>query len=96
MYARVIQVPIKPGAMDDALNIFESVAQEAAQQSGFVDFMVLADRTNNAMVVVSLWASEADAIARDSSGFAQQQIAKFGELVTGPPDIRILEVARRA
>jgi len=56
----------------------------AEQQKGFKGFYVLGDSRTGKGLTISLWETEADMTAGETSGFYQQQIAKFKDVVGGP------------
>jgi len=45
---------------------------------------VLGDSKTGKGLTISLWETEADMTAGETSGFYQQQVAKFKDVVSGP------------
>ncbi len=94
MYAQVVRVEIQPGKVDEAIAIFkDSVIPAARQQKGFRNAYMLIDRSADRGIGFSLWETEADVAALASSGFYQEQVAKFAAIFAGPPERGVYEVA---
>ncbi len=93
MFAQVVRVQVQPGKVDEAIAIFkDSVLPAAQQQTGFKNAYMLVDRSANRGIGLSLWETEADVAALATSGFYQEQIAKFAALFDGPPEREVYEV----
>ena len=85
MYARVSITQSQPGKADEVFRIYrDSVVPAAKQQKGFKGLYVLGDRKTGKGLTISLWETEADMTAGETSGFYQQQVAKFKDVVSGP------------
>ena len=67
--------------------------QVSTLRSGFQSARLLIDRAGNKIIGVSFWDSEADVAGLMSSGFYQEQVAKFAALFAGPPEREVYEVA---
>ncbi len=97
MYARVTIVQIQPGKVDEATRIYkDSVVPAAKQQKGFKGIYMLTDRNTGKGISIALWDTEADMKAGESSGYFQQQLAKFKELFGAPPVREHYEVTVQA
>lgn len=97
MYAQVVRVQIKPGEMDNAINIFrDSVAPAVSQQKGFKNLYFVVDREGNNAIAFGLWETQADVEAVASSGFYQEQVAKLAAVFAAPPERVVYEVALQA
>ncbi len=93
MFSQIVRVKIQPGKVDEAIAIFkDSVLPAAQQQTGFKNAYMLVDRSANRGIGLSLWETEADVAALATSGFYQEQIAKFAALFDGPPEREVYEV----
>ncbi|MGH3728137.1 MAG: putative quinol monooxygenase [Micromonosporaceae bacterium] len=94
MYARVVKGTVKPGQIDEFLHTFQDeVAPELKAEPGFEQSMVLTDRANDAITVVSLFASKADMDASEP-GF-RKRVAEVMHHMAAPPEATIFEVALR-
>lgn len=86
MYARVITVQIQPGRIEEANSIYhDSVIHAAKQQKGFKSAMLMTDPATGKGISVSMWESETDQKASETSGYLQQQLTKIGTVLAGPP-----------
>ena len=86
MYARVVTNQIQAGKMDEWLALIrDSVVPSLKEQNGFLGFVALADREHDKRIGYSMWASEADLAASETSGNYQQQIARLGAVLAAPP-----------
>jgi heme-degrading monooxygenase HmoA len=86
MYARVTLVQILPGKFDQAIDIFrDSVVPVASQQNGHKGHYLLTDRESGKAISISLWETEADRMAGETSGHYLQQLAKFKDIFAAPP-----------
>jgi len=86
MNARVTTVQVRPDKMDEAIGIYrDSVTPAAQQQKGFKGLLMLTDRNTGKGISIALWETEADMTAGESSGYFQQQLAKFKDVFSAPP-----------
>ncbi len=86
MYARVTIVQIRPGKMDEGIGVFrDSVVPAAKHQKGHIGHYLLTERKSGKGISISLWETEADMTAGESSGHYQQQLAKFKDIFAAPP-----------
>lgn len=94
MFARVTVMQGKPEHSVDAAKIFaESVIPAAKAQRGFKGAYFLTDPATGKGMSVTLWETEADLTAGESSGYFKEQTAKFAPLLAGPPTREVLVVA---
>ncbi len=97
MHAQVVRIQIQPGKVDEAVDIFKNgVLPAVREQKGFKSAYLLLDREANRGMGFSLWETEADLAAIASSGFYQEQIAKFAAVFAAPPEREVYEVASQA
>jgi len=86
MFARVTTIQIKSNKIDEAIKIYdESVTPARKAQRGSCGGYLLTDRKTGKGVAITLWASEADAIATEHSGYYQEQLTKFKDVFAAPP-----------
>jgi hypothetical protein len=94
MRVRVTAVQLQQDKVDEANRIFqESVTPAARQQAEFKSATPLVDRATGKGISLIHWASEAEMKAGESSSYYQEQIAKFGPLLTAAPTREGYEVA---
>ena len=94
MHVRAVNVQVQPGKTQEAIDLFnDSVLPAQKAQKGYQGSYLMTDASSGKALAISLWESEADMLAGESSGYYQEQIAKFGSLFTGPPDLNHYEVS---
>ena len=97
MYARVTIVLMQPGKLDEGIRVYrDSVVPAAKQQKGFKGIYLLTDRNTSKSISIALWQTEADMKAGESSGYFQQQLAKFKDIFGAPPVREQYEVSVQA
>jgi heme-degrading monooxygenase HmoA len=97
MHARVTGTQILPGKIDEAIGIYrDSVVPAAKEQKGFKGAYQLVDRSTGKSLSISLWDTDADMLAGESSGYLREQVAKFAAVIAGPPTTEHYEVAVQA
>lgn len=85
MYARVTIAPALIGKTDEVRRLHrDSVVPACRQQKGFKGLYFLHDDKTGKGYTISLWETEADMTAGEQSGFYQQQVAKFKDVLSGP------------
>ena len=94
MFARVVNVVVKPGTVDESIRIYDSsVAPAAKQVDGYKGGYLLVDRENNKAISIALYETREQLVASDKSGYLQEQFAKFGDLFAAPPVTETYEIA---
>jgi len=85
MYARAITLLIQPGNVEKAVSVFETTIAPMFQQlKGFKGGYLVGDRSTGKTVSFTLWDTEADASALDSSGFYDKWIGMLKDLMSAP------------
>ena len=93
MYARVIQFPLKADSITDAVNYFQDTVGPALKElDGFKNGRMLTNSTTNRGLMVTIWASEAQRQAAESSGFLTGILKQMGSYFDGPPSVDYYEV----
>ena len=86
MNARVVTFQLHPGKTEEAVRIYrDSIVPAAKQQQGFKGARLLTDSNTGKGISISLWETEADLKAGETSGYYQEQIAKLGQVLAFPP-----------
>ena len=97
MHARTGVSRMKPGKMDEAIAMYrDSVLPLLKQQKGFKGLYWLVDRKTDRYTVVTLWESEADMTATETSGLLKEVVSKFAPLTAEETTITRYEVALQA
>lgn len=93
LYAIAVTSQIQIDKIDEAASIFrDSVAPAYKQMSGFKSSLLLIDPVTGRGIGISLWESEADRAAVQTSGALQEQLAKFASVLAAPPAPSTYEV----
>ena len=93
MVTRVVTNQLKPGKMDEWINIAtNSIVPAVKKEKGFKGFVILADRSTGKSIGYSIWETEADLKANENSGSYQEQIAKLKDVLAMPPVREIYEL----
>ncbi|QDK79903.1 hypothetical protein EXU85_15300 [Spirosoma sp. KCTC 42546] len=93
MYARVIQFPLKPDSISEAVDYFRtSVGPALKELEGFKNSRMLTNPSTNQGLMVTIWESEAHRQAAETSGFLQGILKKMGDYFAGLPTIDYYEV----
>ncbi len=97
MHARTGVSRMKPGKMDEAIAMYrDSVVPLLKEQKGFKGLYWLADRKTDKYAVITLWETEPDMTATETSGLLQEVISKFAPFVAEQTAIERYEVALQA
>lgn len=89
MHARVILGRVKLDKQEEAIKIYkESVEPAAKEQKGFKGMHLLTDPETNKFISITIWETERDMLAGESSGYLQEQLHKIATLFVGPPSIQ--------
>jgi heme-degrading monooxygenase HmoA len=93
VYARIITSQLKPGTLQEATSIWrESIVPSLKNTQGFRGGYMNSDPHTGKGMVVTLWETQADANAMNSSGQYQESIALFANLLESKPNLELLEV----
>ncbi len=93
MFARVLRIKIKIERIDEAAKLFEeSVIPLLKNQKGYKGAYFLTDRKTGVNIPITLWESEEDMLATESSHFFQEQLVKFMTFFKAPPIREAYEV----
>lgn len=92
MYARVTTFELNPGKIDEALEVSRAdIVPVMKQQPGFKGVLTLVDREASKAISITLWETEDDLKAGESSGYYQQQASKLASFVIAAPNREIYE-----
>jgi heme-degrading monooxygenase HmoA len=87
-------IHIRAGEMDAAASLYaDSVVPAARQQPGCQGAWLLVDRATGKGVSITLWDSEDNMNAGESSGYYREQVGNFAPMMTAPPVREVYEVA---
>jgi heme-degrading monooxygenase HmoA len=94
MHARVTNVSVQPDKVAETTRIYnESILPAIKAASGNRGVYLLIDSTTGKGLSITLWNSEADGQAYDSSGTYREQVSKVSAFFSAPPSLATYEVA---
>jgi len=97
MYARLTEMNVKPDKIDEAIEIYKkSVVPAAKSQKGFIAAYLLTDKPTGRGISMTIWKTEADALANEHNLYYQEQLVKFIELFQSPPIREGYEISVKA
>ena len=94
MHARVTTVSVQPDKVSETVRIYnESILPAVKAASGNHGVFLLIDPATGKGVSMTLWNTQADGEAYDSSGTYREQVAKVAPFFSAPPSLATYEVA---
>jgi len=97
MYARIGKFHIQPGKRDEEIQLYrDAFLPVARQQQGFRGGLLLTDHRSNKAISITLWETEADLLAGETSGYLREQLAKAASVMTAAPVVEAYEVSIQA
>jgi uncharacterized protein (TIGR02246 family) len=86
MFARLTIAQIKSGKMDELAKIYaEGIVPAAKSQNGYQGAYLLTNEEAGKAISITVWDSEADAIANEQSGYYKEQVAKAAPCFSAAP-----------
>jgi len=93
MFARIVNLRIKPGRADDAIKIFDlNVLPEIKQQTGFLGSVMFTDDESGSGKIMIFWRHANDSHLIEADGFYNLQIEKFVDVFTHQPIAEFMKV----
>ena len=97
MYARVVNVQLKQGMLDEAKRIVnDSVVPALKEQKGFKSQFLLTQQDTNKAISINLWETEADLTAFETSPLYREVLGKLAAVRAAPPTGQAYEVSVQA
>ncbi len=94
MHARVTSVSVQPDKVAETTRVYnESILPAIKAASGNRGVFLLIDATTGKGLSITLWDSEADGQAYDTSGAYREQVTKVSSFFSAPPSLTTYEVA---
>ena len=94
MNARVVTAQLKPDKVDEAVSRYRNTVVPAAkQQSGYRGKLLFLSRDTHEAVSITLWETERDMLASESSGYLEAQFRGLESLFTEAPRTEHYEVS---
>lgn len=97
MFARVVTGKAQAGKMDEATGIYrDKVIPAAKSQKGFHDATLLTDPATGQFVSFTVWDTEEDMLAGETSGYFNEALAAIVPTLVAPPSTDRYEVAAQS
>lgn len=94
MIARVTSVSVQPDKVAEVTRIYnESILPTVKAASGNRGVFLLIDAASGKGMSITVWNTQADGEAYDSSGSYREQVAKVATFFSAPPSLASYEVA---
>jgi len=94
MHARVTTVQLRPDTLDASIGLYQQeIVPVIKAQPGHQGIYLFTDRTTGNGVSITLWTSEADAQAYETTGTYRQLVAKLAPNFAAPPTLATYDVS---
>jgi heme-degrading monooxygenase HmoA len=94
MHARVTTVQLRPDTLDASIGLYQQeILPVIKAQPGNQGIYLFTDRTTGNGVSITLWTSEADAQAYETTGTYRQLVAKLAPNFAAPPTLATYDVS---
>jgi heme-degrading monooxygenase HmoA len=94
MHARVTSVSVQPDKVDETIRIYEaSIKPAIMSQKGAQRVYLMINRASGKGISVTIWESEADGVAYESTGSYREQVAKVASFFSAPPSLETYDIA---
>ena len=94
MHVRATTFRIQAGKMPEAIDLYQTVISGAKTKKGFQGAYLMTDADSGKALSISIWESEADMLAGESSrGHVQGAVIKFSGLFVGSPEFEHYELS---
>jgi heme-degrading monooxygenase HmoA len=94
MHARVTTVQLRPDTLDASIDLYQQeILPVIKAQPGYQGVYLFTDRASGNGVSITLWTSEADAQAYETSGIYRQLVAKLASNFAAPPTLATYDVS---
>ena len=83
-----------PGKTDEGVQMVrDALLPVTKQQPGFKGYLSLTDRATGKVISITLWETEADLNASESSGLLREQLGKVAHVLATQVEREVYEVA---
>ena len=98
MYVRAANVSIRPGKMQEVIDLHnDSLIPAAKAQKGWRGSYLMTDAEGGKILSITVWESEADMLASESGGgYLKEQVARFDSVFAEPPNFSHYELSAEA
>lgn len=98
MYVRAANVSIRPGKMQEVIDLHnDSLIPAAKAQKGWRGSYLMTDAEGGKILSITVWESEADMLASESGGgYLKEQVARFDSVFAEPPNFSHYQLSAEA
>jgi len=98
MYVRAANVSIRPGKMQEVIDLHnDSLIPAAKAQKGWRGSYLMTDAEGGKILSITVWESEADMLASESDGgYLKEQVARFDSVFAEPPNFSHYQLSAEA
>ena len=98
MYVRAANVSIRPGKMQEVIDLHNDALIPAAKaQKGWRGSYLMTDSEGGKILSITVWESEAAMLASESGGgYLKEQVARFDSVFAEPPNFSHYELSAEA
>lgn len=93
MHARVTTATFQRDKLDEVIRYLNSHSAELRGMKGFHNILFLTDRATGKSTIITLWNSEEDLKAGETSGYYQARMAELAPFATTQPTREVCSVA---
>ena len=94
MHVRAATVQVQSGKMQEVIDVFNnSVVQAQKALKGYQGSYLMTDASSGQALAISVWETETDMLAGESSGYYQEQIGKLASVLAGTPTLEHYELS---
>jgi heme-degrading monooxygenase HmoA len=95
MFVRLGAFAVKPGELETLRKTYNEVCAPMVRAAGGnLDCFLLEPTAGGEIVACTMWRTEEDAVRYESSGTAQEVVAKVKQHFAGPPKLTAYRVVR--
>ncbi len=93
MHVRIVHSQFRPEAVTEATHLWqERVAPGVKGQPGFVRSMLIVDNATGRGMSITVWQSEADALAYAANPMSSELVGLFTQYLSAPPTMEMYEL----
>ena len=96
MFARLVSAQVKTDKFDEGIKIWKEQDMPLSESvKGYIGAYLLMNRKVGKVISMSLWDTEEDAIADESSALHQKQVSLFKDIIIGEPITQNFEISAK-
>ena len=93
MHARVTTWTLKPGNIEEAIDVTQNLINGGAKdQEGFKGVLLLTNISENKVISITIWETEEAASSGEKGSVYDSQLDRVKRIINGPPSLEIMEI----